>query len=264
MLCDLVGKSALVTGSTGGIGHAIVEEFVASGARVAVNGRSESGVLAAIGRLRARHPDAELVAAPGDVSTARGREDVLATVGRLDILVNNLGIYEPVPALEITDEQWHRMLEVNLLSGVLLAQDVLVPMVERGWGRVLFIASDAGVAIPADMVHYGTSKASVIAAARGLSKAVRGKGVTVNSVIAGPTLTDGVREFVETKLGTDLPWDEAEREFMRTQRASSLLGRFIRPEEVASMVTYLASPLASATTGGAIRVDGGYVDAMLP
>lgn len=188
----------------------------------------------------------------------------LSHLGAVDVLVNNLGVYRLAGALEITEEEWLGMLRTNLLSGVRLAQRLLPSMVSAGWGRVLFIASDAAVAIPADMVHYGVSKAAVVAAARGLAKAMRGTGVTVNSVLAGPTLTQGVCDFVYAKVDPSLGWDDAEREFMRTERPASLLGRLIRPEEIANMVTYLSSPLASATTGGAIRVDGGYVDALIP
>lgn len=264
MRIDLTGKTAFVSASTGGIGEAIAAGLAEAGARVAVNGRTAGSVDAAIGRLRQRVPDGRFLAAPGDTGTAVGADTALAAAGDVDVLVNNLGIYRPVAATEISDEEWEEMLRVNLLSGTRLAQRILPRMTANGWGRVLFLASDAGVAIPADMVHYGVSKAAVIAAARGLAKVVRGTGVTVNSVIAGPTLTDGVREFIAAKGGDAQDEDAAEREFMRTERPASLLGRLIRPEEIAHMVVYLASPLASATTGGAIRVDGGYVDSLLP
>ena len=151
-----------------------------------------------------------------------------------------------------------------MLSGVRLTRLLLPGMIERGWGRVLFVASDSAVVIPAEMIHYGLSKTSLLAASRGFAKAAAGSGVTVNSVIAGPTHTGGVEEFVRQLVGDDLPWDEAQREFMRTHRPQSLLQRLIEPEEIAAMVAYLSSPLASATTGGAVRVDGGYVDAILP
>jgi hypothetical protein len=264
MRIDLDGRIALVSASTGGIGEAIALGLAQAGARVAVNGRTAVSVGAAIERLQRAVPDGSFIATVGDVSMREGMEAALTAAGDVDVLVNNLGIYRPVAATEITDDEWEEMLRVNLLSGTRLAQRLLPQMTRKGWGRVLFISSDAGVSIPADMVHYGVSKAAVIAAARGLAKAVRATGVTVNSVIAGPTLTDGVREFIEAKLGGQHDWDAAEHEFMRSERPSSLLGRLIRPEEIANMVVYLASPLASATTGGAIRVDGGYVDSILP
>jgi NAD(P)-dependent dehydrogenase (short-subunit alcohol dehydrogenase family) len=264
MQIDLIGRTALVTGSTQGIGLAIARGLAAAGARVGINGRSEESVERAIGELAQDLPDAELIAVAADVSTQEGAAHVAELLPGIDILVNNLGIFESRPALEISDDEWRRYFEVNVLSGVRLTRECLPGMIERQWGRVLFIASDSAVVIPAEMMHYGTSKTALLGVSRGFAKAASGTGVTVNSVIAGPTHTGGVRDFVYQLVDEDLPWEEAQREFMRTHRPQSLLERLIEPEEIANMVTYLASPLASATTGGAIRVDGGYVDAILP
>ena len=178
----------------------------------------------------------------------------------MDILVNNLGIFESRPALEITDDEWRRFFEVNVLAAVRLTRHHLPRMAGRGWGRILYIASDSAVVIPAEMIHYGMSKTALLAVSRGFAKEAAGTGVTVNSVIAGPTHTGGVEDFVYQLVDRDLPWDEAQREFMREHRPQSLIQRLIEPEEIANLVTYLSSPLASATTGGAVRVDGGYVD----
>jgi NAD(P)-dependent dehydrogenase (short-subunit alcohol dehydrogenase family) len=264
MHVDLTGKTALVTGSTRGIGFAIARGLAESGARVAVNGRSEASVEKAIAELRADLPDAELVAAPADVATEEGSLAIHRLLPEIDILVNNLGIYGAQEPLEITDDDWRRYFEVNVLTTARLTRLYLPGMTDRGWGRVLFIASDAAVGITPEMLHYAVSKTALLGIARGFAKVASGTGVTVNSVIVGPTHTDGAESFVHQMVEGDLPWEEAEREFMRLHRPNSLLRRFIEPVEVAHMVTYLSSPLASATTGGAIRVDGGYVDSIVP
>lgn len=259
---DLTGKTALVTGSTQGIGLAIAEGLARSGARVAINGRTAGRVDAAVAELRGAGGD--VVGVTADVATADGAADLLAALPTVDILVNNLGIFEAVPAREITDAQWRDFFEVNVLAAVRLIRSYLPGMIERGWGRAVQIASDSAVVTPQEMIHYGVSKTALLAVTRGFAKDAAGTGVTVNSVIAGPTHTAGVEDFVYQLVDRSLPWERAQREFMREHRPQSLIQRLIEPAEIANMVVYLSSPLASATTGGALRVDGGYVDAILP
>ncbi|KQR21770.1 SDR family NAD(P)-dependent oxidoreductase [Microbacterium sp. Leaf151] len=259
MSIDLAGKTAVVTGSTQGIGLAIARSLNAAGADVVVNGRTVQRVEQAVSNLG---EGVRGVAA--DVTTAEGAEQLVREVGRIDVLVNNLGIFGSTPALDIDDAEWHRFLDTNVVSAARLIRLTLPGMMERGWGRVLNIASDSAVVIPEEMIHYGASKSALLAVSRGFAKAAAGTGVTVNSVVAGPTHTEGVEDFVYELVDRELPWEEAQREFMKTARPQSLIRRLIEPEEIANMVAYLASPLASATTGGALRVDGGYVDSILP
>ncbi|PWR09280.1 oxidoreductase [Micromonospora acroterricola] len=264
MHIDLAGRTALVTGSTQGIGAAIATGLARAGARVAVNGRTAAGVQRAAATLRSEVPGADVGEVDADVTTDEGAARALGLLPTVDILVNNLGVFGPNPALEISDDEWRRYFEVNVLAGVRLTRAHLPAMMERGWGRVQFIGSDSAVVIPSEMIHYGVTKTALLGVSRGFAKAAAGTGVTVNSVLAGPTHTGGVEDFVAELVGDSLPWDEAQREFMRLHRPQSLLQRLIEPEEIANMVTYLASPLASATTGAAVRVDGGYVDAIIP
>jgi NAD(P)-dependent dehydrogenase (short-subunit alcohol dehydrogenase family) len=260
---DLSGKTALVTGSTQGIGYAIAAGLAGSGARVAVNGRTEARVDEAVERLR-EDTSADVFGVAVDVTTADGVDELVDQLPDVDVLVNNLGIFGAVPAREITDEQWRTYFDVNVLAAARLIRTYLPAMTERGWGRVVQIASDSAIVIPEEMIHYGVSKTALLALSRGFAKDAAGTGVTVNSVIAGPTHTAGVEDFVYELVDSSLPWEEAQREFMRKHRPQSLLHRLIEPEEIANMVTYLSSPLASATTGAAVRVDGGYVDSIVP
>ncbi|MGV0781615.1 SDR family NAD(P)-dependent oxidoreductase [Mycolicibacterium peregrinum] len=260
MNIELTGKTALVTGSTQGIGLAIAEQLARSGARVAVNGRTSARVDEAVAKLG----EFDVLGVAADVSTEEGTADLLRQLPDVDILVNNLGIFGAVPPMEITDEQWRTYFDVNVLAAVRLIRSYLPGMTERGWGRAIQIASDSAIVTPAEMIHYGVSKTALLAVSRGFAKEAAGTGVTVNSVIAGPTHTAGVEDFVYQLVDKSLPWDEAQREFMIKHRPQSLIQRLIEPEEIANMVAYLASPLASATTGGALRVDGGYVDSILP
>jgi NAD(P)-dependent dehydrogenase (short-subunit alcohol dehydrogenase family) len=261
---DLTDKTALVTGSTQGIGLAIAIRLAEAGARVAVNGRSDGSVARGVEAVQAAVPGAATIAVAADLATAEGAATAFELVPQADILVNNLGIFGTVPALEITDDEWRRYFEVNVLSAIRLTRLYLPGMMAAEWGRIQYIASDSAFVIPTEMIHYGVSKTALLAVSRGFAKEASGSGVTVNSVIAGPTHTEGVEDFVYELVSKELPWEEAQAEFMRVHRPQSLLQRLIEPQEIANMVTYLASPLASATTGGAVRVDGGYVDSILP
>jgi NAD(P)-dependent dehydrogenase (short-subunit alcohol dehydrogenase family) len=259
MQIDLSGRRAVVTGSSQGIGLAIATGLARAGAAVVLTGRDAAALDAAAGAI-----DGDVTTVAGDLSTDEGTAGLLDAVPKPDVLVNNLGIFGARPALEITDDEWRRYFEVNVLTAVRLTRAYLPGMRGRGWGRVQYLASDSAVTIPAEMIHYGMTKTALLAVSRGFAKEAAGSGVTVNSVIAGPTHTGGVEDFVRSLVGDNLPWEDAQREFMRRHRPQSLLQRLIEPEEIAHMCVYLASPLASATTGGALRVDGGYVDAILP
>jgi NAD(P)-dependent dehydrogenase (short-subunit alcohol dehydrogenase family) len=255
----LNGKVAVVSGSTAGIGYAIARTLAAEGAQVIVNGRSESSVAEAVSRINAE-TGATVAGFTGDLSLAAVAEGLLRAHPDIEILVNNLGIFEPKPFEEIPDEDWRRLFEVNVLSGVRLARLCLPAMRRANWGRIIFISSESAVQIPAEMVHYGMTKTAQLAIARGLAETVAGTGITVNSILPGPTKSRGVGDFVETlakSAGQTL--QQFEVEFFEKVRPTSLIKRFGTPEEVASLVAYVASPLASATTGAALRVDGGTI-----
>jgi len=257
-------RSALVSGSTAGIGFAIASGLAAEGAAVVINGRAQPRVDEAIARLRRAHPGATVSGVAADLGSADGAQRLADAVPSVDVLVNNVGIFEAKPFGEITDAEWLGIFEVNVLSGVRLARHYLPQMLERNWGRVLFISSESALQIPVEMIHYGVTKTAQLAVARGLAELAAGTGVTVNSVLPGPTRSEGVVTFVEQLArarGADIKSVEAE--FFRTMRPSSLLRRFATPEEVAAMVVYLCSVRASATTGAAVRVDGGVVRAIV-
>jgi NAD(P)-dependent dehydrogenase (short-subunit alcohol dehydrogenase family) len=256
---QLTNKNALVTGSTAGIGFAIASLLAQEGAAVVVNGRSPRRVEEAVGRIRAESNNAPVTGVAADLGTKEGVDLLTRDVPAVDVLVNNLGIFEPKPFAEITDEDWLRFFEVNVLSGVRLSRFYLPQMLRKNWGRVVFMSSESAINTPVEMIHYGVTKTAQLALARGLAETTAGTGVTVNSVLPGPTRSEGVERFVQemAKRGTDPANFEAE--FFRTVRPSSLLKRFATPEEVAAMVVYVCSPRASATNGAALRVDGGVV-----
>jgi NAD(P)-dependent dehydrogenase (short-subunit alcohol dehydrogenase family) len=258
MNLQLENKLALVSGSTKGIGFAIAVSLAREGARVIVNGRAEKSVAEAVAKIRTAVPGAKLEAFSGDLSDAKTTEPLVKKFPAVDILVNNLGIFEPKLFDEIPDEDWRRFFEVNVLSGVRLSRAYFSGMKQRNWGRIVFISSESGLQIPAEMVHYGMTKTAQIAVARGLAELSAGTGVTVNSILPGPTRSDGVDEFVK-QLSGGKPFAEFEKEFFEKIRPTSLLKRFATTEEVASLVTYVCSPLSSATNGAALRVDGGVV-----
>jgi Dehydrogenases with different specificities (related to short-chain alcohol dehydrogenases) len=261
---QLGGKRALVTGSTAGIGHAIARLLASEGAVVTVNGRTGSRVAEAVRSIQQAAPHATVSGVTADLGTREGCDELVRAAPRIDILVNNVGIFEPKPFEEIPDADWLRFFETNVLSGVRLARSYLPHMRQANWGRIIFVSSESGVQIPVEMIHYGVTKTAQIAVARGLAEAVAGTGITVNSLLPGPTRSEGAEAFLEDlarSRGVDFA--TVEREFFESARPSSLLKRFATVDEVAAMAVYLCSPLASATTGAAVRVDGGVVRAAL-
>lgn len=263
MQIDLTGKTALITGSTEGIGYAIARQLASAGADVVMNGRSEEKTAKAAERLRSEGAKGRVSAASADVATAEGCEALFAKVPHVDILINNAGIFQPLDFFDATDEVWDRHWQVNVMSAVRLSRTYLPGMQKADWGRVIFIASESGFNIPVEMIHYGVSKTADIAVARGLAKRMAGTGVTVNSVLPGPTLSEGVEAMLadeREKSGKSL--EEVAADFVKQHRASSIIQRAASVDEIANIVTYLASPLASATTGASVRVDGGLIDTL--
>ncbi|HEY3763307.1 MAG TPA: SDR family oxidoreductase [Verrucomicrobiae bacterium] len=256
----LSSKLALVSGSTKGIGLAIATGLAREGTRVIINGRSEKSVSEALDKIRKEVPKAALESFAGDLSDAAIAGELAKQFPGVDILVNNLGIFEPKSFEEIPDEDWRRFFEVNVLSGVRLSRAYLPRMKKKNWGRIIFISSESGIQIPAEMIHYGMTKTAQLAVSRGIAETCAGTGVTVNAVLPGPTHSDGVDEFVK-QLSGGKPFGEFEKEFFKSVRPSSLIKRFATTEEVANLVVYVASPLSSATNGAALRVDGGVVKA---
>jgi NAD(P)-dependent dehydrogenase (short-subunit alcohol dehydrogenase family) len=256
---QLNGKLALVSGSTAGIGYAIAHTLSREGAAVIVNGRTQAGVDAAVERMRA-DTRGTVHGLAADLSQAEAAQEAVRRFPGIDILINNLGIFEAKAFEDIPDEDWQRFFDVNVLSGVRLARLVLPGMKRANWGRIIFISSESGVQIPTEMIHYGMTKTAQLAVSRGLAESVAGTGITVNSVLPGPTSSRGVGDFVEgLARSSGKSAEQVETEFFQSVRPSSLIRRFATPQEVASLVAYVASPLASATTGAALRVDGGVV-----
>jgi NAD(P)-dependent dehydrogenase (short-subunit alcohol dehydrogenase family) len=257
---QLTGKRALITGSTLGIGYAIAEALAAEGARVWLNGRGGQRLDDAVARLRQRLPEAGVEGVAADVATAEGCATLIGQVPDVDILVNNAGIFQPKPFFDIPDEDWEFFYALNVMSGVRLSRHYLRGMLGRNWGRVLFISSESGINIPEEMVHYGMTKTAQLSIARGLAEHTRGTNVTVNSILPGPTASEGVEAFfasVAEQKGEDP--EAFMKKAVPQMRPSSLIQRFATPEEVATTTAYFASPLASATNGAALRVDGGVV-----
>jgi NAD(P)-dependent dehydrogenase (short-subunit alcohol dehydrogenase family) len=260
MNIDLSGRRAIVTGSTAGIGFAIASGLAAAGAAIVVNGRNSKTVDAAVARLAAKLPHATVNAVAADLATADGVAAVIARAGDADILVNNLGIFEPKPFVEISDADWQRFFDTNVMSGGRLARHYLRRMVARNWGRIVFISSESALNIPIEMVHYGMTKTAQLAISRGLAESVAGTGVTVNAVLPGPTRSEGIVGFLERMSeGQGLSPAQMEAKLVEEGRPTSIIRRLATPEEVANMVVYVCSPQASATTGAALRVDGGVV-----
>ena len=264
MNLELDGKLALVTGSTAGIGYAIAEALAREGARVIVNGRTGKRVEQALKQIRSSVPQAKLEGLPADLGNAEAVRAAIRQFPDVEVLVNNVGIFEIKPFDQIPDEDWFRLFEVNVMSGIRLSRAYLPGMKKRNWGRIVFISSESAVQIPSEMIHYGMTKTAQLAVARGLAEITAGTGVTVNSVLAGPTASEGASEFVNSAaVAAGKTKAEFEAEFFRTMRPSSLLQRFARPDEVAALVTFLCSPLSSATNGSALRADGGVVRSIL-
>jgi NAD(P)-dependent dehydrogenase (short-subunit alcohol dehydrogenase family) len=260
MQTDLKGLRALVTGSTAGIGLAIAERLATNGAEVIINGRTAERVSKAIASLQTKAPGARFHAAPGDVATAKGVQSIVAAAGDVDILVNNAGWFEPKSAFEISDADWQKAFDINVMSGVRLTRALAPRMREKGFGRIVFISSESGIQIPTEMIHYGLSKTAQLSLTRGFAQALQQSGVTVNAVLPGPTLSEGVGGFIENlarEQGKTVA--EVEQGFFEHARPTSLLKRFITAEEVADVVCFVCSREASAVTGAPIRVDGGVV-----
>jgi NAD(P)-dependent dehydrogenase (short-subunit alcohol dehydrogenase family) len=256
----IAGKTALVTGSTAGIGFAIAKTLAENGARVIINGRTQASVDKAIAQLSERVPSNLLHGCAADLSNAAGVQKLIDAHGDVDILINNLGIFDVVPFAQISDAEWMRFFEINVMSGVRLSRHYLPLMLKKNWGRIIFISSESGICPPGDMVHYGMTKTAQLSVSRGLAEVAAGTGVTVNSVLPGPTKTEGAANFFASMAKDQgITIEEMERKFFAEGRPTSLLKRFVSPDEVASMVAYISSSLSAGTTGAALHVDGGVV-----
>ena len=264
MKIDLSGKIAVVTGSTEGIGEAAALGLAEAGASVVLNGRKKDSLEAALATLKRQFPATTLDAVVADLATAEGCAAMVAAVPRADILVNNVGIYGPKPFFEIADEDWDRFFQTNVMSGVRLSRAYMPGMLERNWGRIVFVSSESAINIPADMIHYGFTKTAMLALSRGLAKLGRGSNVTVNAVLPGPTLTKGVEDMLaESAEKEGKTVEQAGIAFVKTHRASSIIQRMASSEEVANMIVYVCSQQASATTGAALRVEGGISETLI-
>ena len=260
----LTGKTALVTGSTAGIGFGIARRLLQEGASVVINGRTEARINSALDQLRQAIPDCTVQGCAADFADADAVQHLLDEHDSIDILINNVGIFSPKPFAEITDEEWLHFFEVNVLSGVRLSRHYLPRMLDQNWGRIIFISSESGIQIPVEMVHYGTTKTAQLGVSRGLAQQTAGTNVTVNTVIPGSTRSEGSEKFIsDLAQERGLSKEDVEREFFEKIRPTSLLERFATIDEVATFVTYLASPLAAANNGAALRVDGGTVSTIL-
>ena len=258
MNLNLEGKTALVTASSGGIGQAIATSLAREGAAVIINGRSASVVDKAIQAIKAELPDAKLLPLAADNGTADGCDTTITAYPDVDILVNNLGIYEAVGFFDETDEAWQKMFEVNVMSGVRLARHYLAKMLAQDWGRIFFVSSESGISPAPEMAHYSATKTMQLSISRSLAELTKGSKVTVNAVLPGPTLTEGVAKLVQ-EIFPGVSLEEAGKRFMAENRPTSLIGRLIQPQEIGDFVTFLSSPLASAINGAALRVEGGLV-----
>jgi NAD(P)-dependent dehydrogenase (short-subunit alcohol dehydrogenase family) len=261
---QLRNKTAFISGSTAGIGFAIAQSLLQEGAKVVINGRSEEGVATAVKELQQLVKDADVSGLAADFSKAEEVSALIEQLPDIDILVNNAGIFEPKPFEEIPDEDWFRFFEVNVMSGIRLSRSIFPKMLAKNWGRIIFISSESAVFIPDEMIHYGMTKTAQLAVSRGLAELSKGTGVTVNAILPGPTKSKGVGTFIEdlAKAGS-ISTDEVEADFFKNLRPTSLLQRFASVEEIANIVTYYVSPLASATNGAAIRAEGGLVRSIL-
>jgi len=261
---QLKGKTAFISGSTQGIGFAIARQLLQEGAAVIINGRTTARVNESTEKLEREVPGANIRGIAADFSQAAEVLKLAEQLQGVDILINNAGIFEPKPFGEITDQEWFRFFEVNVLSGVRLSRALLPRMLEKNWGRIIFISSESGINIPEEMIHYGTTKTAQLSVSRGLAELTKGTGVTVNAILPGPTRSEGVEEFIkQVAAANQVTPQQAEQDFFRTMRPTSLLQRFADVTEVASLVAYVSSPLSSATNGTALRVDGGVVKLIL-
>ena len=264
MNLDLTGKTALVTGSTEGIGFAIAKGLAEHGARLLLNGRKEEKTAKAVERLKSQVSGVEADGLAGDLATSEGCKSVAERAGDVDILINNAGIFQPEDFYDADDETWDRHWQLNVMSGVRLSRALTPGMVDRGWGRVIFLGSESAYNIPAEMIHYGVTKTADVSLARGLAKRLADTGVTVNSVLPGPTRSEGFEAMFEDEIEkTGKSMEELGRKFVQENRPSSIIQRPATVEEVANLAVYLSSPAASATTGAAMRVDGGVIDSIV-